>query len=830
MYPYDRIRYPKELEEYNKKLSELQDLIHQQGLSIQVAPGGRCMISDNGYLIRKGILTPDQLPDPELLKRYRTEYKRNAGDNESDDVSNRVEPDSFEYGEVIDTTPVPSPEEIRIDPYPVDFYDLTPPESEKLSSIREAQLYARFCTEVLDRLSRTKVRTVEWQRITEDYNYKRMVPELFKLKGKRKERALRSWVDIYIESKYDMFALIHQNKHANRGRKVTYFEQKFLLNKLLNPNKVKIGSAITHLKNVVNLQLCESPSDERTLRRWCEEWRDNHPAEWAQAREGSKYVSERIIKSIIRDDSLLKVGDVWVADGHVLSFDIMNPATGKAQRMTMIMVMDWASRYPVGASLAFTEDSQHILAAFRNGFLNAAILAKNSPGSGIVRDSDLDNEGSESRESQVRDFDKVQTQALESKSIFPYYHPDYPLAVLPKYVYLDNGRAFKSKLFNERWEEHDLETELGGIFPQLNIGVSFAESYNAKAKVIERFFKTFQEQFERFISSFRGSSIPDKPANLMRNEKWAKKLFEQKPPTIEETMQMIAFYVRHFYGNTPHAALKRRTPYKVFSNGVIEQYRLIEAGKLSFLMLAMERKSIRSEGIRLNHMLYWHEKLVDNIGKPCLIRYDYNDIRWILVYTKENKFICQAELRRAQHPFIKLDMDNPIAYKDLDQETKHIKKLRRTTEQNTKTLVKNNQEAVDRQIASLQQISSRQITSDQTNEIPGKLFENPPLISPPSKSSRQVIEELQQVVMDDIPERGESDTSIESTEVDENKAQTTNNNSDKTDKPDKLDTDATDPKSADKENNEPQDDNLTPEGSLTETHTFEEMLKIIGLK
>ncbi|MFB3844396.1 MAG: hypothetical protein ACE14O_01430 [Candidatus Cloacimonadaceae bacterium] len=570
MYPYDRIRYPKELEEYNKKLNELQDLIQQQGLSIQVAPGGRCMIADNGYLVKKGILTPDQLPDPDLLKRYRSEYNRNTDDIGDYTNRNNSESDSSEDGEVIDTTTVPSPEEIRIDPYTVDFYDLTPPESEKLSSIREAQLYARFCTEVIDRLSRTKVRTVEWQRITEDYNYKRMVPELFKLKGKRKERSLRSWVDIYIESKYDMFALIHQNKHANRGRKVTYFEQQFLLNKLLNPNKVKIGSAITHLKNVVNLTLCESPSDGRTLRRWCEEWRDNHPAEWAQAREGSKYVSERIIKSIIRDDSLLKVGDVWVADGHVLSLDIMNPATGKAQRMTMIMVMDWASRYPVGASLAFTEDSQHILAAFRNGFLNAAILAKNSPVSGTVRESDIDQEGREQGERQDRDIDKSETKAFESNPVHHTYHPDYPLAVLPRYVYLDNGRAFKSKLFNERWEEHDLETELGGIFPQLNIGVAFAESYNAKAKVIERFFKTFQEQFERFISSFRGSSIPDKPANLMRNEKWAKKLFESKPPNIEETMQMIAFYVRHFYGNTPHAALKRRTPYEVFSNGVIE--------------------------------------------------------------------------------------------------------------------------------------------------------------------------------------------------------------------------------------------------------------------
>ena len=129
MYPYDRIRYPKELEEYNQKLSELQDLIQQQGLSIQVAPGGRCMIADNGYLVKKGILTPDQLPDPDLLKRYRAEYNQNA--SVEDNGNNNGKPDCSEYGEVIDTTPIPSPDEIRIDPYPVDFYDLTPTETEK---------------------------------------------------------------------------------------------------------------------------------------------------------------------------------------------------------------------------------------------------------------------------------------------------------------------------------------------------------------------------------------------------------------------------------------------------------------------------------------------------------------------------------------------------------------------------------------------------------------------------------------------------------------------------------------------------------------------------
>jgi putative transposase len=816
VYRYATYPDPKFLELYNQKLKELQELIKSQGLSLQVAPGGKCELTDRKFLLRKGILDESDLPDQDILQSYKAEYNQSYNEAERERLANLRKENGTDFssmGEVIEIIPTPSPTDIVISPYPADFSDLAPTEIEKLSCKREAQLYAKFCTEVLERLENTKSRTVEWQRITEDYNHKRMVSELYKLKGERKERALRIWVDEYISSKYNMYALINKNKHANRGRKVTYFEQNFLLNKLLNPNQIKIGSAITQLKSMANLKLCESPCDERTLRRWCQDWADNHPAEWAQARKGSKYVSERIIKSIIRDDSLLKVGDVWVADGHVLAFDIMNPMTGKAQRMTMIMVMDWASRYPVGASLAFTEDSQHILSAFRNGFLNASILTRNNP-----RDNDKYTNPNGSDDTPEDEQYQSELTDSDSRKDYPANHPDYPLAVLPKYVYLDNGRAFKSKLFNERWEDHDLSNELSGIFPRLNIGVTFAESYNAKAKVIERFFKTFQEQFERFIESFRGSSIPDKPANLMRNEVWAKKLFESKPPTIEETMQLIAFYVRHMYGETPHSALKHRTPYQVFSNAVVQPDRQIEAQRLNFLMLAIERKSIRSEGIRLNHMLYWHEKLIDYIGKPCIIRFDFKDARWIMVYTIEDKFICQAELRRAQHPFIKLDMDNPIAHKDLETENKHIKKMKKNTEQSTKMIILNSQEAVDRQIASLNQIASQQLVIDQ-NEPHGQLFYTPPMISPPPKSSSQVIEELQQQVMDSIPERVEPDSDTAGNEVKE-VDETAN----------QADHDANEPTTADTDNNEPKEDNLTPEGSLTETHTFEEMLHIIGIK
>jgi putative transposase len=314
----------------------------------------------------------------------------------------------------------------------------------------------------------------------------------------------------------------------------------------------------------------------------------------------------------------------------------------------------------VGASLAFTEDSQHILAAFRNGFLNTS------------------------------------QWMVTSSSVDSACNGTHAFAFLPRYVYLDNGKAFKSKLFHDNWEGHDLAKELGGIFPKLNIEAVFAESYNAKAKVIERFFKTFQEQFERFVSSFRGASIADKPATLMRNEKWAKKLFQAEPPTIEEAMSMIGYYIRHIYGEMPHGGLAGKTPWEVFKTAQIAKDRIIEPAKLNFLMLSAERKAVRNEGIIWGKLHYWHPELINHIGKPIIFRYDPSDIRWILVYDTKDKFICQAELRRAQHPFIKLATDQPIARKELNKEYQQIKKLQRQTEHRTRLMVKNTQVAVDK--------------------------------------------------------------------------------------------------------------------------------------
>ena len=86
---------------------------------------------------------------------------------------------------------------------------------------------------------------------TSDYNCKRLVPELYNLKGPRKERALREWLRVYHETNLDMYALIHKSKGKYKERKISYQEQQYLLHLLLNPNRIKVGSATvsyTHLR------------------------------------------------------------------------------------------------------------------------------------------------------------------------------------------------------------------------------------------------------------------------------------------------------------------------------------------------------------------------------------------------------------------------------------------------------------------------------------------------------------------------------------------------------------------------------------------------------
>lgn len=90
---------------------------------------------------------------------------------------------------------------------------------------------------------------------------------------------------------------------------------------------------------------------------------------------------------------MLDVGDILVADGHKLAFQVISPFTGKPCRATLVGFLDWKSTALVGYEIMLEENTQCIASALRNAIIN--------------------------------------------------------LDMIPKVVYQDNGRAFRAKYFTD---------------------------------------------------------------------------------------------------------------------------------------------------------------------------------------------------------------------------------------------------------------------------------------------------------------------------------------------------------------------------------------------
>lgn len=531
---------------------------------------------------------------------------------------------------------IPKAIKAEIVEYDESIQDLVPPITVPEKELIRAQLKAELCDKILEEYKRSKVNIHAIRLVLEAYNSGMLLPRLYKLEGSRTERAVRMWLKDYEDNDRDFKVLTRLSK-ASTQKRATIQEQNFLLGILLDANRIKIGTAIRKLKQFDRLGAIKSPTSSRALRRWCEEWRDNNIQQWNLLRMGEKFLKDNNILSLSRANNL-SVGDVWVADGHKLSFDIIDPDTGRPKRMMLILFFDCASRYPVGASIANTEDSEHILMALRNG-----ILHWNGR---------------------------------------------------PKFVYLDNGRAFKSKLFHQKWNEHNLEDEFCGVFPRLNIKAEFAKAYNARAKVVERFFKTFQEDFERFMDTFRGSDISDKPAFHMRNEKWIKKLKKREPVTIDETKAMMSYYFQEMYGKTPHGGLAGKTPLEVFRANLVPEERRIDASELNFLMLKVDERKVRANGVQLFSIVYYHDYLVKYVGQTVSLKYDLMDMRSVLVYDKKGKLICQALPRKSVHPFVKLVEDEPLVKKKWLKQLAYQRQLEKDVKDKSAIIQKQVQEAI----------------------------------------------------------------------------------------------------------------------------------------
>src|SRR5574344_1891223 len=452
---------------------------------------------------------------------------------------------------------------------------------------------------------------------------------LFEILGKISRGSLHRWKNLLNRSE-DYTLLLPQYKYSCIDEYRTVLsddEIEIFMGLLLPPNRLSIGRATALTKYKLKQQGQNFIPADITFRRYAKWYKDNNYDMWILARDGEKALSDKVEPYIKRDTSLLEVGDVLVADVHKLAFQVINPFTGKPTRATLVGFLDWKSTALVGYEIMLEENTQCIASALRNSIIN--------------------------------------------------------LDMIPKVVYQDNGRAFRAKYFTD--DKGFSELGFNGLYSKLGIETVFARPYNARTKIIERFWKEFQEGFEKLLTSYIGSAISEKPAYMMRNEKFHKNIHNNYVPTIEETIKMIDMWLS-FKNSQPCPNATDKTIADVLEN---RKRQNINIDTLDDLMLATEVKTIQRNGIRFLNCDYFDERLYGFKNK-VLIKYNLFDLTSIKVFTTKGDYLCTAERVTETHPMAKI-LGDVKELEDYKQKIEKQRKLRKKTINSVKELLSNDE-------------------------------------------------------------------------------------------------------------------------------------------
>ena len=415
---------------------------------------------------------------------------------------------------------------------------------------------------------------------------------LFAAKNKIGFRTLYCWLSAY--RKFGMMGLVDSRGSAPTHTQAVFSPDAaiYLLTMYLTPSKLSLK---TCWQNILFINKNENKGWKipalRTVHKWVE---DNVPKQVIILhREGQRAYEAKCAPYIQSDLSDVAAGQIWVGDHHPFDFWIRHK--NKWLRPWITAWMDAKSRCIVGWHLSASPNQTTILASMRS--------------------------------------------AIEK------YGP-------PDGVKIDNGRDYDSRTFtgitkHERKRGYLDEYLVTGIYGMMNISVSFATPFNAKAKAIERLFSTMASQFSKTIPTYCGKSTETRPEDLQ--ERLSRQSTIDSALTFETLAEIFGRWVEA-YNTTAHsgAGMEGRSPAQVMNMRISK--RVISTDVLDMLMCSWSGEiNIGKNGVQFNGLLYgeYEPRLLQLFGKKVRIAYNPNDIRTVTVYDASSmQPICIAEQNR----------------------------------------------------------------------------------------------------------------------------------------------------------------------------------------
>lgn len=215
---------------------------------------------------------------------------------------------------------------------------------------------------------------------------------------------------------------------------------------------------------------------------------------------------------------------------------------------------------------------------------------------------------------------------------------------LPRYIYIDNGKDYRSHRFEG---ETLVETDLGclnaefsekeGLLRALGVGVHHALPYRGWSKDVERAFGTL-EDFVREFPGWCGDSPEERPEDNGRILRRMKERGELM--TFETFAKCFAEKLLPKYEN--HIGEDGLSPDQRYRQAEKARSDTPDWATMAIFKSQSTKRVVTTQGVRLNNQLFWHPEMADIIKEQVTIYYNRGYNPSVSVFAGGH-FVCEAE-------------------------------------------------------------------------------------------------------------------------------------------------------------------------------------------
>ena len=351
--------------------------------------------------------------------------------------------------------------------------------------------------------------------------------------------------------------------------------------------------------------------------------KNTNPAIIARGREGKKYFEDNFMPTMQRDYSELSPNDIWVSDHHLWDVFVRVPDGNGGWKP----VRPWGSYW-------MDMRTRKVMYGF---------IREESPNSDVV----------------LLSFG----MAVKQYGI-------------PKRVYLDNGKDYKARdlfypeghlskedkqnkeIIQNGISKEELDKTYNSLAANLQLEVTYAIPYNARAKPIERLFDTLEDDFGKFYPSYAGSNAKKRPEDL-------KDLDIMEMVTMEEFIEQHKKFIEEIYNSTPHSgnSMENKSPDYWYKNLDFIKRTMADEVLYFTLMRTNKPRKVQKEGVRFNKEYYLNAEYQNYVGTEVIVRYNPAKPEIIYVFDMNENFIFEA-VRRKKYGFELTDKDYEEANKE----------------------------------------------------------------------------------------------------------------------------------------------------------------------